>query len=180
MTQLKRNNCLRQWFGPMAQQLFNIISSHRNSSTTCDHHRCILLDKQAAQHFLIEASFYQQKCIQQFQVTSDIRAKCLNPIQAMSELLLYIRMTNQHPSHENLHIFSHCHLPYDLEFEAALEALVVAKLIQKIEFLHFTFYDKNPYPHDHIFDHKSFTLTDQNRIERLFDHQRLIPHQTTN
>lgn len=179
MTHLKRNSTLRQWYGPIARQLFKKASYKHNSFSSVENQHSILMDKQATQYFLIEASFFHQKCVQLFQINNDVKAKCLSLTQEVSELLLYIRMTDQHPSHKNLIIFADCHIPCHLDFENTLKSLLEVRLIQKIEILHFVFYDKNPYPHDHIFDHKSLTLKDHNQIEQLLNHQKLINHQAT-
>ena len=174
MTHCKRNVVLRQWFGPMAHQLLQMAKGNLNPvlSTTLD--GSLLIDKQMAQYFLIEASFYHQKCLQQFQITADLKNKHLPIKQDLCELLLYIRMTHQHPSHESLAVFSACHLPCNAEFNQAIESLVDTRLIQRIEFLHFTFYDKNPYPHDHIFDCNSQTLKDHDCFARVNSRQKRI------
>ena len=160
----------------MAQQLFQLAKGLLNINLTKTFDLSFSIDKQAAQYFLIEASFYHQKCLQQFQITADLKNKQLSVTQQLSELLLYIRMTRQHPSHESLDVFSACHLPCNAGFDQTIESLIKAKLIQRIEFLHFKFYDKNPYPHDHIFDYNSQTLKDHDSIESIYNQQKPINH----
>ena len=154
MIHLKRNSPLRQWYGPIAKQLLNIESYNCKLNLTTGGTKTIQIDKQSAQWFLIEASFYHQKCMQQFHIVNDLKIKSLEPTHELSELLLYIRMTIHHPSQDNLHIFTDSHIPFSCDVERAIKSLMATKLIQKIEFLHFKFYDKNPNPHDHIFNQK--------------------------
>ncbi|TDR22741.1 hypothetical protein [Marinicella litoralis] len=174
MTQLKRNRILRQWFGPMAWQLFKSVTGDK--TTPVCHNEKVLLDKQTAQSFLIEASFFHQKCLQLYQINSDLKSKGLVPSQELCELLLYLRMTTQHPSHQIISLLADCHFPCNLSFDRALKALLNAQLIQKIVCLPFIFYDKNPYPHDHVFDQTSQSLTDHDNIKIIHDHQMIIQH----
>jgi|GEM_PF-2284201 len=176
MTHLKRNCQLRQWFGPIAQQLFKQASYKHNIIASAQNQLSMIIDKQSAQHFLIEASFFHQKCVQLYHINQDLKANCLELTQEISELLLYLRMTDQHPTHENLNLFADCHMHCHLDFEKALKALIEANLIQKIEILHCIFYDKNPRPHDHIFDHQNMTLIDCDSIDSQFDDPKLITH----
>jgi hypothetical protein len=70
-------------------------------------------------------------------------------------------------------------MPNNPDFETAVETLILTKLIQKIAFLHFKFYDKNPYPHDHIFDHKTHQLKDHDCYDRMNTQQQLIKQPIT-
>ncbi len=173
LSQVKHDKILRRWFGPMAQHLFSKIKNKQLPHST-QSSLTVTLDKQAAQYFLIKASFFHQQCLQQYQVLTDLIKHGIETTEEVIESLLYIRMTCLHPSQQNIHLMADCQLACSLHIDHALDELVKAKLIQKIEFLHFKFYDKNPYPHGHIFDKESQTLRDHNNIELLGEHQRLI------
>jgi len=150
----------------------------KHPTTISDQTAQINIDKHSAQYFLIEASFYHQQCLQQYQVINDIYKLGINKTEEVIELLLYLRMTSLHPSHEDLQVFAGCQPRHNLCLEQALDTLLDNRLIQKIEFLEFQFYDKNPYPHGHIFDLKTQTIKDHNSIEQLSKHQQMLTHQT--
>ncbi len=151
---------LRNWFGPFAQRLFNSIKDQllRSNDDSVIHQ--IIVDKQFAQYLLVQASFLHQRCMHQYQVHQDIHDKGITYSHELGELLLYVRMTPQHPSQQTLEHFIDTQLAWCDETEQAIHTLLESKLIQKIKFNQQTYYDKNPYPHDHILNLDTNILSD--------------------
>lgn len=169
---------LRSWFGPMAQHLLQQIRSclpPAEKLKTKHNTQNFVLDKQLAQHLLIQASFFHQRCLHQYQISDDLKNKGLSHSHELCELLLFIRMSAQHPSHQTLQVWVENQLPYWVDFEAELNTLLNAKMVQKISHQDWVFYDKNPFPHDHLLDLTSLKLNDFYGPEQLLEkHQLLI------
>ncbi len=173
----KKNKQLRSWFGPLAQHLFRLIKKQL-SSTTTEHHTVFQIEKQLAQHLLIQASFYHQRCLHQYQVYDDIKNLQLNQHNELCELLLFIRMSAQHPSQQTLQQLIDNQLPWYTDFNTEIKTLIDAKLIQKIGYRGLVFYDKNPYPHDHILDLHNQRLHDYTQLQGSLNQQQLLLCQT--
>ncbi len=155
----KRGTQLRGWFGPLARHLYSLTQPqfHANQSKTSKH---LAIDKQMAQFLLIQASFFHQRCFHMYQVKDDIKRQNLNFSHEVCELLLFIRMSNHHPSHKTIQLFVQHQIPWCEDFEKKIEDLLAVKLIQKFSHNNLVFYDKNPYPHDHLLDLKTLKLED--------------------
>ncbi len=174
LTHSDRINTFRSWFGPMAHQLFNVAVDKYHRACRHQTQSQLSIQKQFAQHLLIEASFHHQRCLQRYQIYTDIKNSGLNHTQNLSEILLFIRMTPQHPCIDTLQLFANKQLPNCLDLEEALQSLTDVKLIQKICVKEIDFYDKNPYPHDHVWDFETKDLKDYTLKEHLKSHQQLI------
>ncbi|MFC3195411.1 hypothetical protein ACFODZ_14245 [Marinicella sediminis] len=158
----KRNGLvLRSWIGPMAHMLMSKLlrRHHPDQARLTNNGWQLPIDKQQAQHLLIEASFQQQFCLHHYQVTGDLLNHGLPP-EHFDELLLYLRMSLQHPSHQSLIQVMSLIQPDNHRNEEQLETLEQYKLIQRISHNNTCFYDKNPLPHAHLYDPKSHMLYD--------------------
>ena len=170
---------LRCWFGPMAQHLLQQSNHYLPSSQTLyteGNTQRWGIEKQLAQHLLVEASFFHQRCLHQYQVNDDIKSKGLDNNHDLSELLLFIRMSAQHPSHQTLITLVNSQQHRSSAFEDNLNTLLSHKLIQKIGYNNWVFYDKNPYPHDHLLDLSTFKLHDFSGQKKTHELQLLICH----
>ena len=163
---LSKNNSrkkLRSWFGPLALHLF-LKAKHQINPTSDIKNQgdCLLFDKLFTQHFLIEASFYHQKCLMEFQVKNDLLSKGLSYDDQLGELLLYIRMTSQHPSYQTLLRVGN-ETTHNLKgIVSHIQTLKDNLLIQEIKHETYTFYDKNPLPHSHLYDPDKNIIFDYN------------------
>jgi len=179
----KRNTQLRSWFGPLAQHLFNQPQLKLFSDQTKEQYN-FSIDKQMAQFLLIKASFFHQRCLHMYQVKDDIKRQELIYSHELCELLLFIRMSNQHPSHQTLELFVEYQIPWCEDLRSKIESLLSAKLIQKISlnstYKHngLVFYDKNPYPHDHLLNLETLKLNDVTHTAMKHDQQQLLICQT--
>lgn len=167
----EKNQSFRSWFGPLAKRIHHHLQSCLKLPTT---DQPVTMDKHDSQYALMQASFLHQRYLYQFQVNHDLELNQLSNNFDLVELLLYIRMTKQHPNHETLLMFAQTQMPWCDEPEAAINLLVETKLIQKIDFLNYTFYDKNPYPHDHVLDLKKLILNDLNTTHEINVNERLV------
>ncbi len=173
LSQGKRNHLLRRWFGPLAQHLFQQpVCSREKTPATID--QDINIDKQMAQHLLIQASFFHQRCLQQYQIQNHLKQQCQHYSHELCELLLFIRMSSQHPCQKTLQLFVDCQMPWCTDIEAEINTLLDARLIQKIKYKDLIFYDKNPYPHDHLLNLKTSQLKDFNSHDTKINHQELL------
>ena len=155
----KKKNLLRCWFGPLALHLFQqTICSQQINQTTIN--QSIKIDKKMAQHLLIQASFFHQRCLQQYQVQNHLKQQFQSYSHELCDLLLFIRMSSQHPCQKTLQLFVDCQMPWCTDLDAEINTLLDAKLIQKIKYRDLIFYDKNPYPHDNILNLKTSKLED--------------------
>lgn len=166
-----KNHTFRSWFGPLAKLIYLQLQSKFNL-TDCGH--TIQIEKQFAQYTLMHASFIHQRCMYQYQITNDLKLNNLSDQHDLAELLLFIRMTCQHPTERTLIACVQTQMPWCDEVERAIDALIETKLIQKIVCTDHVFYDKNPYPHDHVFDLKEHKLNDFNDSQKLNRNQRLV------
>lgn len=167
------NYNLRSWSGPFASHLFDSIKPKLNTADT--NNGSVTIDKQFVQYLLIKASFLHQKCMYEYQVTSDLSKTIgLNDIHEMAEILLYIRMTEKHPCLESLIHFAEQQIPWCNDIHSAIEALLDHKLIQQIKYHRWCFFDKNPYPHNHLLDMETNCLVDHHHQMTIDNNQRLI------
>ncbi len=177
LCRINKHSPLRSWFGPIAQLLLQqnhrYLPPSKKLNDEANTQRWAI-DKQMAQYLLVQASFFHQRCLHQYQVNDDIKSKGLDNNHDLSELLLFIRMSSQHPSHQTLLTLVSSQLPSNKGLEGNLNTLLSAKLIQKISFHNWAFYDKNPYPHDHLLDLKTFELNDFNQHQKRHEQQLLI------
>ncbi len=160
LTHTKRENLLRSWFGPFAQQLFHSITNKVPTPVKNSHNCCLDIGKQCAQYLLVQASYQHQRCLYQYQVNQDLNNKGIQGAHELGDLLLYIRMTAQHPCHQNIEQLYNTQLSSCHDTGQALNTLLDARLIQQINYQQLTYYDKNPYPHDHVLNLRSEKLTD--------------------
>lgn len=167
----KKNQSFRSWFGPLAHHIY--LQLKRQFNFVKEQHK-LSVDKQLAQYVLMQASFLHQRCLYQFQVTHDLTNHHLSKRYEVAELLLFIRMTHQHPSHHTLLACAQSQIPWCIETDEAIKSLLDSKLIQKIECIDHIFYDKNPYPHDHVLDTSDYKLNDFTSAHQLNNNERLI------
>ena len=151
---------LRRWVGPLATRLINRLAEHTNQTAGIPGTKSRFnISKQLAQHLLIEASFQHQFCLHHFQVIQDLQSHRLQT-GSMEELLLYLRMTSQHPCHEDVLAVMSLIQPDNSCCEEQLITLQERHLIQKIAHRNTVFYDKNPLPHAHVYDPEQGCLYD--------------------
>ncbi|MCX7553867.1 hypothetical protein OS175_08250 [Marinicella sp. S1101] len=162
----------RSWMGPMAKHLFMQL---QQNLARCTSSQSFIIEKQLAQYALMQASFHHQRCLHQFQIIQDLEAIDLAGHNEMADMLLFIRMTPQHPCHDTLLLFSQQQTPWTQDAEAVIAQLVEAKLIQIIKCGEQTYYDKNPYPHDHVLDLNTLKLTDFTAEGPVEKYQTLVP-----
>lgn len=157
-----KGSILRCWIGPMAEILMSQAIQLLKYHVTKTKPIIVLnISKQFAQHFLIEASLQQQLQLQRFYVVTDIQNKQGIQRQA-DELLLFIRMSCQHPCHQTLLHAMACMQPDNHRSEELIWQLQQQQLIQVIEHQNTRFYDKNPIPHRHLYDPKKHVIFDYN------------------
>lgn len=166
-----KENVFRSWFGPLAKYIYLTL---QNKFDFNPDKRSFLIEKQFAQYTLMQASFHHQRCSHVYQINQDLENQGLSEKYELAEILLFIRMTPQHPSHETLIQFGQQQIPWCDDIEAAIEQLIETKLIQRIHCETHIFYDKNPYPHDHILDLSENTLNDLAFDQPINEHQKLI------
>jgi hypothetical protein len=119
------------------------------------------LDKTQAQHILIQAAMVQQHCMQHYRVYADLKTNNIDDL-ASHDLLLFIRMSNYHPSWSDLISYQqHSHVIESThQMQSLLHILQNKQLIQGITADNQQFYDKNPYPHCHVLDTITGRLSD--------------------
>ena len=155
-----RSEALRHWVGPLAERLVNRLSQHNNTPTLNTHVSTQFnISKLMAQHLLIEASFQHQYCLHRFQVIKDLQKNQLQS-GSMEEVLLYLRMTPQHPCHDKVLEVMSLMQPDNTRCEEQLTELQECRLIQSIKHRNSVFYDKNPLPHAHLYDPEQGCLYD--------------------
>jgi len=178
---LKNSNSssiMRCWFGLIAKKLWANAIKHSDHINTGSKNSChINCDKNFAQHLLIEASFLQQLCAQQFNIHKDLASNGMTINCVAAEILLFIRMTQQHPSREIITQIMDLTLRGNHDYEHPLNLLQEMRLIQKICYQDQSYYDKNPYPHCHVYDPENQTIYDYNNNLNL-NKYRLIPNLT--
>ena len=164
---------LRAWFGPLASQLFQLINNQINLTKLASR-SSFIIEKHQAQYLPIQASFLLQRCQHLYQVNKDLKHLDSKYQHEVCEILLFIRMSNQHPKQQTLQLFTDIQLPHCTDIETAIDVLLKAKLIQKIQYNDWVFYDKIPYPHDHVLDLNSLKLVDYNHSELRSNQQKLL------
>ncbi|WP_223787558.1 hypothetical protein [Marinicella meishanensis] len=170
LTQHNRCEPLRRWFGPMATQLARWL---RASHSKISGQHPTTINKSLAQQLLMQASFHHQACLHRYHVTQDLPAQS----PAMCDVLLYLRMSRLHPCQDTMETLLNTQMPHCQDLEDILQRLVQAELIQCINSGSQRFYDKNPYPHDHILDTQTDRLFDYTGPEDLSATRILIqPH----
>ena len=143
---------LRHWVGPLANHIVNRLSPHIRWPYVQPKAKSRLnISKLLAQHLLIEASFQHQHCLHHFQVIKDLKNNGLQTGNT-AELLLYLRMTLQHPCHDHVLQVMSLMQPDNTRCEEQLCDLQDHQLIQSIKHRNTVFYDKNPLPHAHLYD----------------------------
>lgn len=165
----------RNWFGALAGEIYKSIRDGLNLSLASPK----TLNKTEVQHILIEAAMVQQQCLQHYRVYQDLAQYNLTDL-ALHDVLLFIRMSNYHPSKQDL--FSYQQYSHVIEsndhLRSLLNQLQDKNLIQEIRTDNHVFFDKNPYPHCHIFDTKSGRISDYDCHLRVLHSDRFIriPH----
>src|SRR5690606_12454909 len=107
----------RSWFGGLAGEIFQRLKSGFNLATAQPQK----LDKTQVQHILIEATMVQQQCMHYYRVYQDLKARGVKDL-ALHDLLLFIRMANYHPSHQDLRTYQqHSHV---IENDQHLQTLI--------------------------------------------------------
>ncbi|MCB1581668.1 MAG: hypothetical protein R3E90_08920 [Marinicella sp.] len=164
---------LREWYGPLAELIFcssyKHLSKHISMTT-----QQFDIEKQLAQFILMQACFLHQKCLHEYQVNQDTKKAGLTNNNDLAELLLFIRMTSNHPNQHSLMTFHNAQIPWCDDFETRIDNLINSKLIQHIRYKNMDFFDKNPYPHDHILDLHDKVLFDYQQNFPIREHQKLI------
>jgi hypothetical protein len=163
---------LRGWYGPMAELILQSIKKFIPRIHTSPLKQPI--EKQMAQFILMQASFLHQKCLHEFQVQTDTDRVGLSDDHNLAELLLFIRMTANHPCSDSIAAFSQTQIPWCDDVQTHLNQLVDCKLIQRVKYQQWYFYDKNPYPHNHIVDLQDQMLFDHHLHKPIKNHQKLI------
>ena len=170
-----QNNHFRSWFGALAGEIFQCIKSGLKLSIAQPHQ----LDKTEAQHILIQAAMVQQHCMHHYRVYKDLKTNHINDL-ALHDLLLFIRMANYHPGEQDLISYQkHSHvIESPGHLKSSLHQLQNQQLIQKISANDNIFYDKNPYPHCHLFDTKTGRISDYDCHINTLHNERFkrIPH----
>ncbi len=169
----KKNYKLRGWYGPLAELIFKVVQKYLPANHE-QHKQQYAIEKQLAQFILIQASFLHQKCLHDYQVLSDTDKAGLCKHHDLTDLLLFIRMTANHPCFDSVMAFGQTQIPWCDDIETQLDQLLEQKLIQQVKYRQWHFYDKNPYPHDHILDLKNQRLFDHHQHNQLEKHQKLI------
>ncbi len=171
LSHTEKKQSFRSWFGPLAKHIYIQLQNKFNFRAQGESFQ---IEKQFAQYTLMQASFHHQRCIYQYQINSDLEANALTGQYDLAELLLFIRMTPQHPSQDTLIEFAQKQMPWCADIDTAINQLLDAKLIQKIICDGHIFYDKNPYPHDHVLDIPSQKLKDFTFDQPIQKNQRLV------
>ncbi len=171
----KTNKTWRSWFGPIAWQIYRkaksqVLKNHRFAVQN----NSLLFDKHYAQHLMIEASLHHHFCHHLYQTTDDLRQQDMAQDLDAHDLLLYIRMTPQHPCHQTISRLASEKSKLGVDHKLIIDRLVARRLIQKIVINQQTFYDKNPHPHDHLFNTQTGQLTDYTEQKIHSDHPNLI------
>lgn len=174
LTHRKRGSSLRQWHGPIAQKLFQLCLKNHAPIQHPNNQSAIILNKQNAQSFLIESCLYQQNLFQQFFVTQDLAEKQVKPHAGIGDMLLFIRMNHIHLSQDTLDAYINLNMTCYADQSSSLAILLNHKLIQKIHCFGQNFYDKNPFPHHHIFDTHTRTLKDYDFADSTTANQQII------
>lgn len=157
LDQSKNKAHFRSWFGGLAGEIYQGIKSGLNLAIAQKQP----LDKTQAQHILIQAAMVQQQCMHHYRVYHDLKTQGITDL-ALHDLLLFIRMANYHPSHQDLQNYKqHSHvIESDAHLQTLINALNNKKLIQRITVKNNHFYDKNPYPHCHLLDTETGHISD--------------------
>ncbi|MFV0543118.1 MAG: hypothetical protein ACK5L8_05430 [Marinicella pacifica] len=165
----------RNWFGALAGEIYKSIRHGLNLPLASPK----TLNKTEAQHILIEAAMVQQQCLQHYRVYQDLAQHNLTDL-ALHDVLLFIRMCNYHPGeHDLLDYQKHSHVIESTgHLKILLNQLEEQRLIQTIRANHRVFYDKNPYPHCHLFDTETGRISDYDCHLNTLHNKRFkrIPH----
>jgi hypothetical protein len=92
----------------------------------------------------------------------------------LAEILLFIRMTDKHPCQQSLEQFTAQQTPWCHDMQAAIDRLLECKLIQQVKYQQWLFFDKNPYPHNHLLDIKNNSLVDYNHQMTIDNNHKLL------
>ncbi len=179
----KANKTFRNWFGPLALQIYHKAKRHLTKNQhKITKQNTLTFDKHFAQHVMIEASLYQQLCHHHYQTVEDLELKGLSHHTSTNNVLLYIRMTAQHPSRQTIKTLLWDEKNHGVDHDQIVDKLVQHRLIQKFKINDHIFYDKNPYPHNHLYNVETNQLTDcdQSHPPLLPANIKFIKHQNFN
>lgn len=159
----KSEHVLRCWVGEISTQLLLMALGMNRHQLKPGHKQCLQLNKHQTQQFLMAACFHYQACLHQYQVLKDLRTQELDHATGLADILLYIRMSDQHPSSKQLAKAMNQTAPQVVGLKQQLKHLEHHQLIQKLTHKGLVFFDKNPLPHKHLFDPDQQVIIDYQR-----------------
>ncbi len=169
----KKHYKLRGWYGPLAELIFKNIQKYLPIKKQQPIQQQTI-EKQLAQFILIQASFLHQRCLHDYQITTDTEKAGLAKHHDLADLLLFIRMTANHPCYDSIMTLFDTQIPWCEDIDTQLNMLLECKIIQQLRFQNWHFFDKNPFPHNHVLDLQKQMLFDYHQLHSIVDHKKLI------